>query len=56
MTSPVTSAEIDPPGAATSWSLTAKAKYTLDTRVAADCRNRWAALLDRHPLYQGIEL
>ena len=34
----------------------AKAKYTLDARVAADCRARCADLLDRHPLYPGIEL
>jgi hypothetical protein len=53
MTSPVASAEIDLPRAATSWLLVAEAKYTLDTKVAADCRIRWAALLDRHPLYQG---
>jgi hypothetical protein len=34
----------------------ARAKYTLDDRVAADCRARCAALLARHPLYPGIEL
>jgi glycine hydroxymethyltransferase len=34
----------------------ARAKYTLDDRVAADCRARCAALLGRHPLYPGIEL
>lgn len=56
MTSPVASAEIDPPRVATSWSLIAKAMYTLDTKVAADCRVRWAALPGRHPLCQGIEL
>jgi glycine hydroxymethyltransferase len=35
---------------------TAKAKYTMDARVAERCRARCADLLDRHPLYQGIEL
>lgn len=44
MTSPVASAEIDLPRAATSWLLIAEAKYTLDTKVAADCRIRWADL------------
>ena len=34
----------------------AKAKYTLDDRVAAQCRARCADLLGRHPLYPGIEL
>ena len=33
-----------------------KAKYTLDDRVAAQCRARCADLLGRHPLYPGIEL
>lgn len=35
---------------------TAKAKYTLDSLVAAECRTRCADLLGRHPLYPGIEL
>jgi glycine hydroxymethyltransferase len=35
---------------------TSKAKYTLDDRVAQQCRARCADLLDRHPLYPGIEL
>jgi glycine hydroxymethyltransferase len=35
---------------------TAKAKYMLDDRVAAQCRGRCADLLSRHPLYPGIEL
>jgi len=35
---------------------TAKAKYTLDDRVAGQCRARCADLLGRHPLYPGIEL
>ena len=35
---------------------TAKAKYTIDAQVAQRCRARCADLLDRHPLYQGIEL
>jgi glycine hydroxymethyltransferase len=35
---------------------TAKAKYTLDAGVAADCRDRCADLLGRHRLYPGIEL
>ena len=35
---------------------TAKAKYTLEDRVAEQCRARCAGLLDRHPLYAGIEL
>jgi glycine hydroxymethyltransferase len=34
----------------------AKAKYTLDDRVAEQCRTRCADLLGRHPLYPGIEL
>jgi glycine hydroxymethyltransferase len=34
----------------------AKAKYTLDDRVARQCRGRCADLLGRHPLYPGIEL
>jgi glycine hydroxymethyltransferase len=34
----------------------AKAKYTLDDRVAARCRERCAELLSRHPLYPGIQL
>jgi glycine hydroxymethyltransferase len=34
----------------------AKAKYTLDAKVAADSRDRCAELLGRHPLYPGIEL
>jgi glycine hydroxymethyltransferase len=35
---------------------TAKAQYTLDDRIAERCRARCANLLDRHPLYPGIEL
>jgi glycine hydroxymethyltransferase len=35
---------------------TAKAKYILDDRVAAQCRARCAGLLSRHPLYPGIQL
>jgi glycine hydroxymethyltransferase len=35
---------------------TAKAKYTLEAKVAADGRARCADLLSRHPLYPGIEL
>jgi glycine hydroxymethyltransferase len=35
---------------------TAQAKYTLDAKIAADCRDRCADLLARHPLYPGIEL
>jgi glycine hydroxymethyltransferase len=35
---------------------TAKAQYTLDDRIAERCRARCADLLDRHPLYPGIEL
>jgi glycine hydroxymethyltransferase len=42
--------------ATTPASATARAKYVLDERVAADCRARCADLLGRHPLYQGIEL
>ena len=34
----------------------AKAKYTLDHRVAASSRERCAELLSRHPLYPGIQL
>jgi glycine hydroxymethyltransferase len=34
----------------------AKAKYTIDPQVAAQCRERCADLLSRHPLYPGIEL
>ena len=34
----------------------AKAKYTLDDRVAASSRERCAELLSRHPLYPGIQL
>jgi glycine hydroxymethyltransferase len=37
-------------------SATAKAGFTLDAGVAADCRARCADLLGRHPLYPGIEL
>jgi glycine hydroxymethyltransferase len=35
---------------------TAKAKYIIDAKIAADCRERCADLLGRHPLYPGIEL
>jgi glycine hydroxymethyltransferase len=35
---------------------TAKAKYMIDEKVAAECRARCAELLARHPLYPGIEL
>jgi glycine hydroxymethyltransferase len=35
---------------------TAKAKYTLDDQVAAQCRARCADLLSRHPLYPAIQL
>jgi glycine hydroxymethyltransferase len=35
---------------------TAKAKYTIDEKVAAECRERCADLLARHPLYPGIEV
>jgi glycine hydroxymethyltransferase len=42
--------------ATTPASATARARYTLDARVAADCRARCADLLGRHPLYPGIEL
>ena len=35
---------------------TAKAKYTLDELVAAECRARCADLLSRHPLYPAIRL
>jgi glycine hydroxymethyltransferase len=34
----------------------ARAKYTLDHRVAASSRERCAELLGRHPLYPGIQL
>jgi len=34
----------------------AAAKYNIDAKVAADCRDRCADLLGRHPLYPGIEL
>jgi len=34
----------------------AKAKFTLDDRVAASSRARCAELLSRHPLYPGIQL
>ena len=34
----------------------ARAKYTLDHRVAASSRERCAELLSRHPLYPGIQL
>ena len=34
----------------------ARAKYTLDHRVAASSRERCAELLNRHPLYPGIQL
>ncbi|MBV9856437.1 MAG: glycine hydroxymethyltransferase [Streptosporangiaceae bacterium] len=37
-------------------SATARAKYIIDPRVAADCRARCADLLGRHPLYPEIEL
>jgi glycine hydroxymethyltransferase len=43
-------------GATTPAAVTAKAKYTLDAKVAADGRDRCADLLARHPLYPGIEL
>jgi glycine hydroxymethyltransferase len=43
-------------GATAPAAVTAKAKYTLDAKVAADCRERCADLLGRHPLYPGIEL
>ena len=35
---------------------TAKAKYTIDEKVAAQSRERCAELLARHPLYPGIDL
>jgi glycine hydroxymethyltransferase len=35
---------------------TAKAKYTIDPKVAAASRARCADLLAKHPLYPGIEL
>jgi glycine hydroxymethyltransferase len=34
----------------------ARARYTLDCRVAASSRERCAGLLSRHPLYPGIQL
>jgi glycine hydroxymethyltransferase len=43
-------------GATTPAAVSAKAKYTLDAKVAADGRERCADLLARHPLYPGIEL
>jgi glycine hydroxymethyltransferase len=43
-------------GATTPAGPAAKAKYTLDPKVAADSRDRCADLLARHPLYPGIEL
>ena len=43
-------------GATAPAAVTAKAKYILDAKVAADCRDRCADLLGRHPLYPGIEL
>jgi glycine hydroxymethyltransferase len=43
-------------GATAPAAATAKAKYTLEDRIAEQCRTRCAALLDRHPLYAGIEL
>jgi len=42
--------------AATPATATAKAKYVLDPKIAADSRDRCADLLARHPLYPGIEL
>jgi glycine hydroxymethyltransferase len=44
------------PAGTTTAGATAKAKYTLDAKVAADSRARCAELLGRHPLYPGIEL
>ncbi len=35
---------------------TARAKYIIDAKIAADCRERCADLLGRQPLYPGIEL
>jgi glycine hydroxymethyltransferase len=43
-------------GATTPAGPAAKAKYSLDPKVAADGRDRCADLLARHPLYPGIEL
>ena len=43
-------------GATAPAAATAKAKYTLEDQVAEQCRARCADLLDRHPLYAGIEL
>jgi glycine hydroxymethyltransferase len=37
-------------------SATAKARYTLDAKVAEECRARCADLLARHPLYPAIQL
>jgi glycine hydroxymethyltransferase len=35
---------------------TAKAKYTIDEKVATEARERCAELLARHPLYPGIDV
>jgi glycine hydroxymethyltransferase len=43
-------------GATAPAAATARAKYTMEERVSEQCRARCAALLDRHPLYPGIEL
>jgi glycine hydroxymethyltransferase len=43
-------------GATAPAAATAKAKYTMEERVSEQCRARCAALLDRHPLYPGLEL
>jgi len=43
-------------GAARSAGPTAKAKYTMDAKVADACRRRCADLLSRHRLYPEIEL
>jgi glycine hydroxymethyltransferase len=43
-------------GATTTAGVSARAKYTLDAKVAANCRDRCADLLAGHPLYPGIEL
>jgi glycine hydroxymethyltransferase len=42
--------------ATTAAGASAKAKYVLDPKVAADSRDRCADLLGRHPLYPGIEV
>jgi glycine hydroxymethyltransferase len=42
--------------ATTAATTTAKAKYLLDDQVAAECRERCADLLSRHPLYPRIQL